>query len=83
MNKEEHLLEFDKIKELWAEYALTGAAKEQIREARPLLSEAELLVKQRETTQGKKMMELLGTPPLASIQGLEEIVDSAGKGDCL
>lgn len=83
MNKEEQLLEFDKIKELWAEYALTEAAKEQIKEIKPLLSEAELLVKQRETTQGKKMIELMGNPPLASIQGLSEIVDIAGKGDCL
>ncbi|MBQ8799031.1 MAG: DNA mismatch repair protein MutS [Lachnospiraceae bacterium] len=83
MNREEQLLEFDKIKELWAEYALTEAAKEQIRETKPILSETELLVKQRETTQGKRMIELCGTPPLASIQGLAEIVDIAGKGDCL
>ncbi len=83
MNKEEQLLEFDKIKELWAEYALTDAAKEQIKQTKPLLSEADLLVKQRETTQGKKMIELCGNPPLASIQGLSEIVDIAGKGDCL
>lgn len=83
MNREEQVLEFDKIKKLWAEYALTEAAKEQIREARPLLSEAELLVKQRETTQGKKMIELCGNPPLASIQGLSEIVDISGKGECL
>ena len=31
MNREEQLLEFDKIKELWAEYALTEVAKERIR----------------------------------------------------
>ena len=83
MNREEQLLEFDKIKELWAEYALTEAAKERIRGVQPVLSEAELLVMQRETSQGKRMIELLGNPPLASIQGLSEIVDIAGKGDCL
>ncbi len=83
MNREEKLLEFDKIKNLWAEYALTEAAKEKIRGAQPLLSEAELLLMQRETSQGKRMIELLGNPPLASIQGLSEIVDIAGKGDCL
>ncbi len=83
MRKEEQLLEFDKIKELWAEYALTDAAKEQIRETRPFLSEAELLAKQRETTQGRRMIELCGNPPLASLQGLAEIVEIAGKGDCL
>jgi len=83
MNREEQLLEFDKIKELWADYALTEAAKERIQGAQPVLSEAELLVMQRETSQGKRMIELLGNPPLASIQGLSEIVDIAGKGDCL
>lgn len=83
MNREEQLLEFDKIKALWAEYALTEAAKERIRGTQPVLSEAELLVMQRETSQGKRMIELLGNPPLASIPGLQEIVDISGKGDCL
>ena len=83
MNREEQLFEFDKIKELWADYALTEAAKERIRNIKPVLSEAELAVMQRETSQGKRMIELLGNPPLASIQGLSEIVDIAGKGDCL
>ena len=83
MNREEQLFEFDKIKELWAEYALTEAAKEKINAIKPVLSEAELSVLQRETSQGKRMIELLGNPPLASIQGLAEIVDASGKGDCL
>ena len=83
MNREEQLFEFDKIKELWAEYALTEAAKEKINAIKPVLSEAELSVLQRETSQGKRMIELLGNPPLASIQGLAEIVDISGKGDCL
>ena len=83
MNREEQLLEFDKIKELWAEYALTETAKNYILAMEPALSESELLVMQRETSQGKRMMELLGNPPLASVQGLAEIVDISGKGDCL
>ena len=83
MNQEEQLLEFDKIKELWTDYALTEAAKERIRDIRPVLSETELSVMQRETSQGKRMIELLGNPPLASIQGLSGIVEASGKGDCL
>lgn len=83
MDKTERFIEFDKIKEIWAEFCLTDAAKKQVKEQAPLLSEAELLAKQRETTQGKRMMELCGNPPLVSLQGLEEIVDYAGKGDCL
>jgi len=83
MNQTEQLLEFDKIKEFWAEYALTESAKERIRGIQPVLSESELLVMQRETSQGKRMIELLGNPPLASVQGLSDIVDISGKGDCL
>lgn len=83
MNREEQLLEFDKIKEIWSEYALTETAKKNIRAMQPVLSEAELMVMQRETSQGKRMIELLGNPPMASIQGLEEIVEISGKGDCL
>ena len=30
MNREEQLLEFDKIKELWSEYALTETVKKSI-----------------------------------------------------
>ena len=83
MNREEQLLEFDKIKELWSEYALKETVKKNILAMQPVLSEAELLVMQRETSQGKRMIELLGNPPMSSIQGLEEIVDISGKGDCL
>ena len=83
MNQEEKLLEFNKIKELWANYALTETAKERIWGIQPVLSESELLVMQRETSQGKRMIELLGNPPLASIQGLSDIVEASGKGDCL
>lgn len=83
MNQEEKLLEFNKIKELWADYALTETAKERIWGIQPVLSESELLVMQRETSQGKRMIELLGNPPLASIQGLSDIVEASGKGDCL
>ena len=83
MNQEEKLLEFNKVKELWMDYALTESAKERIRNIQPVLSEAELLMMQRETSQGKRMIELLGNPPLASIQGLTEIVETSGKGDCL
>ena len=59
MNQEEKLLEFNKIKELWADYALTETAKERIFRIQPVLSESELLVMQRETSQGKRMIELL------------------------
>ena len=83
MNKTEKLLEFDKIKQIWAEYALTDAAKGQIAEAEPFLEEAKLLANLRETTQSRQLLELCGTPPLVSLQGLAEVLLIAEKGDCL
>lgn len=83
MDRTEQLLEFDKIKEMWAELCLTESAQRQVKEMRPLLSEAELLVKQRETTQGRKMIELCGNPPLAALPGLPEITAAAERGECL
>ena len=38
----ERQIEFDKIKEIWSELAITDWAKEKIREAGPFFSEQEL-----------------------------------------
>ena len=54
MNQIEKSLEFDKIKAIWAELALTDYAKERIIAITPYLSEGELLMGLRETTQAKK-----------------------------
>ncbi len=83
MNKTEQILEFDKIKQIWAEYALTDAAKGQIAETEPFLEEAKLLANLRETTQSRQLLELCGTPPLVSLQGLAEVILIAQKGECL
>lgn len=83
MNNIEQILEFDKIKQIWADYALTEAAKQRIEAAEPFLAETELLANLRETTQSRQMLELCGTPPLVSLEGLAEVILIAEKGDCL
>ncbi len=83
MYKEEQILEFDKIKNIWAEYALTNAAKQRIAEAKPYLEERKLLAALSETTQSRQVMELCGTPPMVSLTGLEEVITIARKGECL
>lgn len=83
MYKEEQILEFDKIKQIWTEYALTKFAKEQIEETTPYLEESKLLAALRETSQSRQMLELLGTPPMVSLEGLEEVIVIAQKGECL
>ena len=83
MYKEEQILEFDKIKQIWSEYALTKTAKKKIEETTPYLEESKLLAALRETSQSRQMLELLGTPPMVSLEGLEEVIVIAEKGECL
>ena len=81
--KQEELLEFDKIKEMWAEMALTEKAKEKIRDTVQCMSENELTARQRETTEAKEMIEKNGNPPLVSLEGIRECVRSSVRGECL
>lgn len=72
MNNTEKQLEFDKVKAVWKELALTEYAKNKIVEMRPILSENELSAAIRETSESKILMEKNGFPPLDSLQGLKE-----------
>lgn len=79
----EQILEFDKIKEIWIGLALTDGAKAEIRKAQPCLSESELAVKLRETSEARAMIEKGGSPPLVSFAGIREYLMEAEKGGCL
>lgn len=76
-------IEFDKIKAKWLELAVTESAKEEIRNMTIYLSESELKRKLKDTTDSRKMIEKCGTPPLANIDEIKEILVIAEKGDCL
>ena len=82
MNTEQQI-EFDRIKEIWAELAVTGAAKEEITETSIFLDELELNKSLRDTTNSRKMIENLGNPPLQDVTEIREILMEAGKGACL
>ena len=60
MNNTEKQLEFDKVKAVWKELALTEYAKNKIAEMRPILSENELSAAIRETSESKILMEKNG-----------------------
>ena len=82
MNTEQQI-EFDKIKEIWAGLAVTGAAKKKIAAAGIFLDELELNKSLRDTTNSRKMIENLGNPPLQDVTEIREILMEAGKGACL
>lgn len=79
----EKQIEFDKVKELWADLAVTDSAKEKIREAALYFSENELKKQLRDTTDARFLIEKLGTPPLQNITEIKEVIQIAEKGDCL
>ena len=83
MNAIEHILEFDKVKETWMEFAYTEWAKEEIRNTVPIMEESRLLARQRDTSEARILLEKGGTPPLVSLEGIGELLEIAEKGGCL
>lgn len=81
--KIEEIIEFNKIKGIWAGFALTAGARQVIQETQPFLSEGELEANMRRTTEARSMLEKCGNPPLVSLTGMEEMLCMAEKGDCL
>lgn len=79
----EKQIEFDKIKEKWADLAVTGHAKEIIQNIEFYLSESDLRRHLKDTTDSRDLIEKLGTPPLPDVKDIKEIVAAARKGECL
>lgn len=77
------MLEFDKVLDLLTELAFTENAKERCRELMPSMKEAEVLHALKETTEARVLLEKCGNPPLTSMEGQKELLESARKGDCL
>ena len=76
-------IEFDRVKEIWAELAITDYAKEKIKSIELCFSEIELNKELRDTTEAKEMIEKAGNPPLQNITEIREVLMIAEKGDCL
>ena len=79
----EKQIEFDKVKDIWTDLAITDWAKERIREATLYYSETELKKQLRDTTDARFLIEKLGTPPLQNITEIKEVLLIVEKGDCL
>lgn len=79
----DNTLEFNIILERLATFALSKKAKEKLRLLQPLISERECKNRMRETTEGFKLLENIGTPPLASMTELDIILDLTTKGSML
>ena len=76
-------IEFNKIKERWAELAATDYAKSLIEEASVILDEKELRKQLRDTSDSRDMIEKLGAPPVQNVNEMKEVLTVAQRGDCL
>ncbi|MBQ9983507.1 MAG: DNA mismatch repair protein MutS [Lachnospiraceae bacterium] len=76
-------IEFNKVKEIWADLAITDWAKERIRETSLCFSENELKKQLRDTTDARELIEKTGNPPLQNIAEIKNILLIVEKGDCL
>lgn len=79
----ERQIEFDKVKEMWAELAVTESAAERIRKADVCFSEDELRKQLRDTSDARELIEKIGTPPLQNISEVKDVLLIAEKGECL
>ena len=79
----ERQIEFDKVKAIWADLAITDWAKEKIQETGLIFSENELRKHLRDTTEARFLIEKIGTPPLQNMSEIKEVLQVVEKGDCL
>ncbi len=83
MNKYAITLEFNKIIEMLMENAVSQKAKDKLSLLKPYMSESECKRRMKETTDSKRLLESLGTPPLSSMNELDKILDLCAKGAML
>ena len=72
-------LEFDRIREMLAEHALSDKVKEDILRLEPYMEEDKAIRELGKTTQAKNIMETMGSPPLASMTNLFKVLSLIDK----
>ncbi len=83
MDKTFEQLEFDTIREMLARLACTEVARKWCGKLEPSLSRSEVINRQRETTEARRLLDGAGLPPLMSLEGIRESIQSAAVGQCL
>jgi len=76
-------LEFDKVREMLAESALTSGARELAKRLTPTDRIEEILRRQRRTTDAKKLMNIKGAPSFGEIVDVSDACERALKGATL
>ncbi|MFZ5969251.1 MAG: endonuclease MutS2 [Bacillota bacterium] len=77
------LLEYDKIKENAAGYAISEKAKEMIKKLHPSTDRELIEGWQEETTEARMIVDARSSVPLDSLTGIEKVMGKLGKGSVL
>ncbi len=83
LNKTYETLEFDTIKTMLCERAVSDSARAKLTMLSPLLSLSEVKLKIKETTEAKAVLTALGTPPLPSMKDIDKYLELASLGSML
>ena len=83
INKNIEILEFNKVKEILRDIALTQKAKEKICELKPTVTEREVLSSLEDTSEARILLDNVGLPPLTSVNEIDDILEVAEKGGML
>ncbi len=81
--KTSHTLEFDTIKTMLSERAVSDIGKQKLLALTPYLSLSEVNAKIKETTDAKAILTALGTPPLPSMKDIPQLLELAALGSML
>lgn len=83
IDKTMNALEFDKIREILSENAISESAKQKLLHLTPYISQREVNAKIKETTEARKILDSMGQPPLASMKDLNKLLELTEKGAML
>ncbi|MDF2951485.1 MAG: mismatch repair protein MutS domain protein, partial [Anaerocolumna sp.] len=77
------MLEFNEIINRLKNYCITEKAKENFEILKPILSEGELRIRMKETSEARMLLDAQGAPPLGTVSKIREIVEGAERGELL
>ncbi len=83
MNSPEKILEYDQVKKMLCDHALSERARKRLSELTPYMNEGECRRKMEETTAARKILDSCGTPPLTAMTQIDEIMVLCQAGSML
>lgn len=83
IEKSMNALEFSKIIDMLCDHAISEQAKIKLRQLRPYLKEWEVNARLKDTSEGRKVLDQIGTPPLAAMKDVEMLLSLSEKGAML